>query len=81
MSLLFFQGLFLLVNLTASVFVLCTAACYRKCLIDCCNSSGQEIVQSPFIHVEVVFVSISCFTGSPLCFMPDVSYVRKMLLY
>lgn len=70
-----------LVNLTAVVYGLCIAASYKKCRTDCYNSSGQEIVQSPFIHVEVVFVPIPCFRESPLCFIPDVWCIIQMLLY
>lgn len=78
---LFFKGLFLLVSLTAPAFVLCMMTSYRKCIIDCQNSSGQEIVWSQFIPIEIVFESTPCFTGSPLCLIPDVRYVRQMLVY
>lgn len=68
-------------SVSAAAFVLCIMASYKKCIIDFQNSSGQEIVQSQFIHIEIGFVSTPCFTGSPLCFIPDVRYVRQVLVY
>lgn len=40
----------------------------------------KKLFWSQFIHTEIVFVSVPCFTESPLCFIPDVRYVRHMLV-